>query len=52
MIKNIKNLYDQRRQRLLADTIDVSGFLIWLFENYPLSKDEYFKDRGIQNRFK
>ena len=52
MIKNIKSIYNQRRQRLLADSIDVSGFLIWLFENYPESKTEYFKDRNIQKRFK
>ena len=52
MIKDIKNVYAQYRKRLLADTIDVSGFLIWLFENFPQSKIEYFKDPDIQNRFK
>ncbi len=52
LTENIKNEYFRRRQRLLEDTIDVSGFLIWLFENFPESKNEYFKDPGVQNRFK
>jgi predicted glycosyltransferase len=51
-VKEIKTVYGQRRQRLLADTIDVSGFLIWLFENYPRSKDEYYKNPDIQERFR
>jgi predicted glycosyltransferase len=51
-IKNIKEEYSNRRQKLLDDTIDVSSFLIWLFENYPKSKIEYFKNPGIQDRFK
>jgi hypothetical protein len=51
-IADIKSIYKNNRQKLLADTIDVSGFLIWLFENYPVSKDEYFKDRDLQKRFR
>ena len=50
--KNIKEEYSNRRKKLLDDTIDVSSFLIWLFENYPKSKNEYFENKEIQNRFK
>lgn len=50
--KNIKEEYKHRRKKLLDDTIDVSSFLIWLFENYPKSKNEYFADPEVQNKFK
>ncbi|NVO02094.1 MAG: hypothetical protein HXX09_05275 [Bacteroidetes bacterium] len=51
-IKNIKEEYSLYRKKLLEDTIDVSSFLIWLFENYPKSKNEYFENPNIQDRFK
>ena len=50
--KNLKEEYSIRRKKLLEDTIDVSSFLIWLFENYPKSKIEYFNNPNIQNKFK
>jgi predicted glycosyltransferase len=51
--KNLKKTYQERREILLNETIDVSSFLIWLFENEPLSVLEYFKNpTGVNNRFK
>jgi len=50
--KNLKEIYGKRRSKLLEETIDVSGFLIWLFENYPRSKKAYFENPDIQDRFK
>lgn len=49
---NLKHIYERRRDKLLNDTIDVSAFLIWLFENYPDSKNKYFLDTNIQYQFK
>ena len=37
---------------LLDDTIDVSGFLIWFYENYPKSVGQYFENPDIQYSFK
>jgi len=51
-IQNLQEVYERRRQRLLTDTIDVSSFLIWLFENHPKSTSTYFANPDIQNRFK
>lgn len=49
---NIKSIYSERRENLLENTIDVSAFLIYLFENNPESVKEYFKDpQAFNNRF-
>ena len=37
---NIKEEYLPKREKLLADKIDVSAFLIWFVENYPESVKE------------
>ena len=37
MIPNLKEEWQNRRQRLLNDTIDVTAFLVWFIENYPES---------------
>jgi len=50
--ENIKEKYQERRKKLLNDMIDVSAFLIWLFENYPNSKNEFFSNPDMQYRFK
>ena len=37
---NMKNLYEEwqnRRQKMLTNKIDVTAFLIWFIENYPKS---------------
>ncbi len=53
LMKDIKSVYQQRRNKLLSQTIDVSSFLIWLFENNPASVKEYFKDpTAANNKFK
>ena len=51
-IDNIREIYQERRIKLLNDTIDVSAFLIWLFENHPSSVKEYFKNPNFQDRFR
>jgi predicted glycosyltransferase len=49
---NLKEIYKRRRGKLLKETIDVSAFLIWIFENYPKSTNEYFSNSNIQDNFK
>lgn len=49
---NLKEKYEVRRRQLLRDKIDVSSFLIWLFENYPESKEHYFNNPSIQDMYK
>lgn len=44
--------FQKRRQRMLSDKIDVSAFLIWIIENYPVSINEYRKNPDIQLNFK
>ena len=36
-MQNIKEEWGKRRERMLSETIDVSSFMSWLFENYPRS---------------
>jgi len=40
LIPNIKEEYLPKREKMLADKIDVSAFLIWFVENYPESVKE------------
>jgi predicted glycosyltransferase len=51
-MSDIKKVYRERREKLLAETIDVSAFLIWIFENNPESVKEYSRNpRAFNNRF-
>lgn len=47
---NIENKL--RRDEFISDHIDLSRFMIWLFENYPQSAHDFLNDPSIQNRFK
>jgi uncharacterized protein len=52
---NNSKLYDifsERRHSFLKDKIDVSSFLVWIFENYPQSINQYKNDQRIQYNFK
>ena len=49
--KDLKQVYQKRREILLNDCIDVSAFLVWLFEKYPTSKIKYFNNPNIQETF-
>jgi len=50
--KNFKEEFKQRREVLLSEKIDLSNFMIWLFENYPDSVSEYQINPYVQYRFK
>lgn len=51
-VDNIKDVYQQRRQLMLNDKIDVTAFFIWYIENYPRSKDLMKENPDYQYRFK
>jgi hypothetical protein len=51
-LSNLSEVYELRRELFLKETIDVSAFLIWLFENHPVSTKSYFKNPSVQNDFK
>jgi hypothetical protein len=36
-LPNLKEIWQSRRQKMLADKIDVTAFFVWFIENYPES---------------
>ena len=49
--KDLKKKYKKRQQRLLSDSIDVSSFLVWFYENYPDSRKKYHSSHLVQKKF-
>lgn len=49
---DLKGEWQRRRQRMLADKIDVTAFLVWFIENYPESKKIMSENPDYQLRFK
>jgi hypothetical protein len=47
-----KDEFRIRRDRMLADKIEVTGFLIWFIENFPGSALTLFKNPDYQQKFK
>jgi hypothetical protein len=47
----VKMQAKENKERLLHDTIDVTGFLVWFIENYPESANQMRKNPDIQQRF-
>ena len=37
-ITNLGEVFQQRRQKMLSEKIDVTAFMVWFVENYPESK--------------
>ena len=50
--ENIKELWHLKRQKLLADKIDFTAFLVWFIENYPRSHTIMKNYPDYQNTFK
>lgn len=50
--KNVKDSYLKKREKMLADKIDVTSFLEWFIYNYPESFNQIKKNPEIQTRFK
>ncbi len=51
-LKNLKQEWQNRRQKMLADKINVTDFLVWFIENYPKSKRIMKENPDYQYRFK
>ena len=49
--ENIKKVYARRRQQMLAEKIDLTGFIVWLIDNYPRSLAKAKNNSQIQNEF-
>jgi len=49
---NLKEEWYKKRQKMLKDKIDLSSFMIWLFENYPYSIKKIKRYPEYQKRFK
>jgi uncharacterized protein len=50
--RQIRNEWDIKRKRMLADKIDVAAFLTWFIENYPESLRIMKENPDYQYRFK
>jgi hypothetical protein len=50
--KNIKPFWQQQRQKMLANRIDVTAFMVWFVENYPDSFRIMRENPDYQYRFK
>lgn len=51
-IKELKTLWQQKRQKMLSDKIDVTAFWLWFIENYPDSQNKIENTISFWNRFK
>ena len=49
---NLKEVYKERREKMLSDMIDVNKFAYWFLQNYPDSFEEYKSNPDLQYRFK
>lgn len=49
---NIKQEWQERRQRMLSDKIDVAAFMVWFIENYPDSVKTMKENPDYQYRFR
>ncbi len=49
---NLKEMWNERKMKMLQDKIDVSSFFVWFIENYPHSKDVICSNSEYQSNFK
>lgn len=52
VLDDLKSEFETRKNVMLSEKIDLSGFMTWLFDQYPESITEYRQNPNIQNRFK
>ncbi len=50
--ENLDQVFNERRQKMLTDKIDVTAFMVWFIENYPKSVDIIKENPAYQFRFK
>lgn len=49
---NLKEKWQNRRNKMLSEKIDVTAFMIWFIENYPESVEIMKKEPSFQREFK
>ena len=49
--QNLKVEWKVKREKMLAQTIDTTKFLVWFFENYPKSAETMKSNPDYQNNF-
>ena len=49
---NLNKEFQRRRQRMLADKIDVASFMTWFIEDYPGSVKIMKENPDYQDRFR
>lgn len=47
-----REVFQERRRKMLSDKVDYAQFLTWFFENYPKSKQIMIANPDYQYRFK
>jgi predicted glycosyltransferase len=50
-LKDIDTIWQQKRVRMLADKVDLTEYMIWLFENYPKSAEIINDNPDYQLKF-
>lgn len=50
--KGLNKLFQERRCQMLNDKIDVTAFMVWFVENYPVSEKIMKANPDYQNKFK
>lgn len=50
-MSNLKEVWQERRERMLSDKIDVTAFFVWFIENYPESRRIMKENPEFQNHF-
>lgn len=51
-LPNAREIYQERRKKMLADKIDVTKYWTWFLENYPQSAVQYDENNEFWNQFK
>ncbi|GAB1414660.1 DUF354 domain-containing protein [Paludibacter sp.] len=51
-MENLQQSFQQRRQKMLSEKIDVTAFFIWFIENYPESSKIMKENPDYQYKFK
>ena len=51
-IPNLKNTWQQKRDKMLSQKIDVTAFMVWFVENYPASLNTLKANPDYQYNFK
>lgn len=50
--KNLSEEWAAKREKMLSEKIDMTAFMVWLFENYPDSQQTIKKNPNYQLKFK